>query len=190
MEDSDEDDITNSNKNQELTSTSKKPKSNLEEETSSLSSIIFGKQKLTKAEKRFIRYKKALKLIKVKNMKINCVFLNELTKINNKKLKEDFDKEKALLDGKKFLNMVKFHNKIREIINSTDINEINRYIFQNDFTTYNIKLGNPNKINSNTNITAVEKNNNNDNNINNLNIKKNLNQISPIKNFWKLSFNY
>ena len=122
-------------------------------------------------------------------MKINCVFLNELTKINNKKLKEDFDKEKALLDGKKFLNMVKFHNKIREIINSTDINEINRYIFQNDFTTYNIKLGNPNKINSNTNITAVEKNNNNDNNINNnnLNIKKNLNQISPIINFWKLS---
>ena len=177
MDYSDKDD----NENEKATSTSKQLKSNIKKDLdkkTSLSSFKFGNQKLTKAEKRFIRYKRAFKLIKETNLKISCVFLNELTKFNNKKIKEDFDKEKALLDEKKFLNMVKFHNKIREIINSTDLNEIDRYIFQNDFTTYNIKLDNPNKENSNTNITAVE---------NNINNEKNLNKISPIKNFWKLS---
>ena len=185
------DEFADPNENQEQTSTSKNNKSSNNKEsenktTSSLSPINFGKQKLTRAEKRFIKYKKSLKLIKNINTKINCVFLNELTKFNNKQIKEEYDKEKALLDEKKFLNMVKFYNKIREVVNSTDSNEINKYIFQNDFTTYNIKVDNPNKTNSNNNIITVENNKNNNINDNKVN-KKNANRIPRIKNFWKLS---
>ena len=185
----DDDELTDSNENPEETSSKKEFKSSVykdsQDKTSSkLDSIKFGKQKLTRAEKRFIRYKKAFKLIKDINIKINCVFLNELTKFNNKQIKDEFDKENAVLNEKKFLNMIKFYNKIREVINSTDLNEINKFIFQNDFATYNIKLDNPDKNNSNTNI---ENNKTNNINNNNTNIKKNLNKISPIKNFWKLS---
>ena len=185
------DEFGDPNENQEQTSTSKNNKSSNNKESenktsSSLSPINFGKQKLTRAEKRFIKYKKSLKLIKNINTKINCVFLNELTKFNNKQIKEEYDKEKALLDEKKFLNMVKFYNKIREVVNSTDSNEINKYIFQNDFTTYNIKVENPNKTNSNNNIITVENNKNNNINDNKVN-KKNANRIPRIKNFWKLS---
>ena len=184
----DDDDFTESNENQEITSTSKKDKSfksSIYKESNngtSLSSFIIGKQKLTRAEKRFIKYKKAFKLIKDINIKINCVFLNELTKYNNKLIKDEYDKDMALLKEKKFLNMVKFYNKIREIINSTDINEINKFIFQNDFTNYNIKVDNPNKTKSNKNLAVVEDNKSTKTN-NNLKDEK----ISPIKNFWKIS---
>ena len=188
MEYLDDDYFTESNENQEITSTSKKDKSfksSIYKESNngtSLSSFIIGKQKLTRAEKRFIKYKKAFKLIKDINIKINCVFLNELTKYNNKLIKDEYDKEMALLNEKKFLNMIKFYNKIREIINSTDINEINKFIFQNDFTNYNIKVDNPNKTKSNKNLAVVEDNKSTKTN-NNLKDEK----ISPIKNFWKIS---
>ena len=169
-------------------STTKKVKSSQKKESqksnlfSNFSMGIFGKKKLTKAEKRFKKYKKSIKKLKNIDAKINCIFLNELTKFNNKQLKEEYDKEKAALEQKKFLNMIKFHNKIREIVNGTDLNEINKFIFENDFKTYNIQLENQNKENSN-----AQGDNNNLNNNNNINKKKNLNKIPTIKNFWKLS---
>ena len=168
-------------------STTKKVKSSQKKESqksnlfSNFSMGIFGKKKLTKAEKRLKKYKKSIKKLKNIDAKINCIFLNELTKFNNKQLKEEYDKEKATLEQKKFLNMIKFHNKIREIVNGTDLNEINKFIFENDFKTYNIELENQNKENSN-----AQGDNNNLNN-NNINKKKNLNKIPTIKNFWKLS---
>ena len=168
-------------------STTKKVKSSQKKESqksnlfSNFSMGIFGKKKLTKAEKRFKKYKKSIKKLKNIDAKINCIFLNELTKFNNKQLKEEYDREKAALEQKKFLNMIKFHNKIREIVNGTDLNEINKFIFENDFKTYNIELENQNKENSN-----AQGDNNNLNN-NNINKKKNLNKIPTIKNFWKLS---
>jgi hypothetical protein len=60
----DDDELTDSNENPEETSSKKEFKSSIykdsQDKTSSkLSSIKFGKQKLTRAEKRFIRYKKA-----------------------------------------------------------------------------------------------------------------------------------
>ena len=191
----DDDELTDSNENPEETTTKKEFKSSIykdsQDKTSSkLSSIKFGKQKLTRAEKRFIRYKKAFKLIKDINIKINCVFLNELTKFNNRQIQGEFDKENAVISEKKFLNMIKFYNKIREIVNCTDLNEINKFIFQNDFTTYNIKVDNPDKTNSNIKEENNMTNNINNNTNNNVNNKKNLNKIPPIKNFWKLSFNY
>ena len=189
----DDDDFTDSNENQEQTSTSKKDKSfksSIYKESNSktsLSSFQFGKKKLKRVERRFIKYKKAFKLIKNINIKINCVFLNELTKFNNKLIKDEYDKEMALLNEKKFLNVIKFYNKIREIINSNDINEINKFIFQNDFTTYNIKVDNPNKEKSNKNLISVEDNKTNKANKTNLNNTQKEGKISPIKNFWKLS---
>jgi len=188
----DDDELTDSNENPEETTTKKEFKSSIykdsQDKTSSkLSSIKFGKQKLTRAEKRFKRYKKAFKLIKDINIKINCVFLNELTKFNNRQIQGEFDKENAVISEKKFLNMIKFYNKIREIVNCTDLNEINKFIFQNDFTTYNIKVDNPDKTNSNIKVENNKTNNINNNTNNNVNNKKNLNKIPPIKNFWKLS---
>ena len=165
------------------TSTTNKVKTSTKKESQSRKSKfsldIFKKKKLTRAEKRFKKYKKSIKAKKDINIKINCIYLNELTKFNNNKIKEEYYKEKAILDQKKFLNMVKFYNKIREIVNSTDLNEINKYIFENDFKTYNIELENQNKDNPNTNVKVIENNN--------INKKKNLNKISRIKNFWKLS---
>ena len=140
---------------------------------------ILGKKKLTRAEKRFKKYKKSIMKKKDIDIQINCIYLNELTKFNNKKLKDEYYQEKSELDKKKFLNMIKFHNKIREIVNSTDLNEINNFIFENDFKTYGIQTENKNKENENN----AENNNIN----NNINKKKNSNKISPIKNFWKLS---
>ena len=67
--------------NEEETSkkTSSKNESNKTKEISSTSSSVFlGKQKLTKAEKRFKKYKRAIKLIKNMNTKINCIFLKTL----------------------------------------------------------------------------------------------------------------
>ena len=189
MDPFDDDELSDSN--DEKDTTSKKFKSSIykdsqDKSSSLLSPIKFGKPKLTRAEKRFIKYKRALKKIKNINNKINCIFLNEYTRFNNKQIRDEFYKEKALLDEKKFINMIKFFNKIREIVNSTDANEINKFIFQNDFTTYNIKVDNPNKNTSNNNIINVENNKTGTTN-NNITNKKNLNKIPPIKNFWKLS---
>jgi hypothetical protein len=94
--------------------------------------------------------------------------LNELTKFNNRQIQGEFDKENAVISEKKFLNMIKFYNKIREIVNCTDLNEINKFIFQNDFTTYNIKVDNPDKTNSNksngsTKILSLNNNEENEN---------------------------
>ena len=153
--------------------------------SSSSSFYPFVNLKLTKAQKRYKKYKKSIKLIPNINTKIACVYLNELTKINNQNLNEEYIKEKILIEQKKFNNMLKFYNKIREIVNSTDIKEINKFIFENDFKSYNIELDTPNKAKSNKSIIVVE---NNNNNIINQNInKKNDNKVAPIKNFWKLS---
>ena len=179
--------------NEEETSkkTSSKNESNKTKEISSTSSsVLLGKQKLTKAEKRFKKYKRAIKLIKNMNTKINCIFLNELTKFNNYQIQSEYDREQILIAQKKFFNMVKFHNKIREIVNCTDLNEINKFIYQNDFITYNIQMEeqNQNKTTPEGNIIIVENNNNNKNDTKNIKgNKKKLNKISPIKNFWKLS---
>ena len=149
--------------------------------SSSSSFYPFGNLKLTKAQKRYKKYKKSIKLIPNINTKIACVYLNELTKINNQNLNEEYIKEKILIEQKKFNNMLKFYNKIREIVDSTDIKEINKFIFENDFKSYNIELDTPNKAKSNKSIIVVE---NNNNNIINQNInKKNDNKVAPIKNF-------
>ena len=148
--------------------------------------VLYEKPKLKKAEIRFKKYKRTLKSLKNFDTKMNCIFLNELTKVNNNNIKEEYNKDKASLDEKKFLNMIKFHNKIREIINCTDLNEIDKFIFQKDFETYNIQTEKENKNVANNNVVVVE--NNNQNNMNNkVDNKKKLNKIPPIKNFWKLS---
>ena len=180
-----------SNKNSEKSSTISGKSSAVRESkynriSSKTNPVLFGKPKLTKAEKRYIKYKRVLKSMKNFDTKINCIFLNEFTKLNNNNIKEEYNKEKASLDEKKFLNMIKFHNKIREIINCTDLNEIDKFIFQKDFETYNIQTENDNKNKSNNNVVTVE--NNNQNNTNSkVDNKKKLNKIPPIKNFWKLS---
>ena len=188
MDSSNFNDEWNSSENKntsEKTSTTNKIKTSTKKITSKRNSKfsldIFGKKKLTRAEKRFNKYKKSIRRKKDIDIQINCIYLNELTKFNNKKLTDEYYKEKAELDQKKFLNMIKFYNKIREIVNSTDLNEINNFIFENDFKTYGIQTENQNKENEN----KVENNNININN--NINKKKNSNKISRIKNFWKLS---
>ena len=84
--------------------------------SSSSSFYPFGNLKLTKAQKRYKKYIKSIKLIPNINTKIACVYLNELTKINNQNLNEEYIKEKILIEQKKFNNMLKFYNKINIVI--------------------------------------------------------------------------
>jgi hypothetical protein len=109
----DESNLSENNNTSEKISTTNKIKTSTKRESSERNSKfsldILGKKKLTRAEKRFNKYKKSIRKIKDIDIKINCIYLNDLTKFNNKKLKDDYYKEKAELDKKKFLNMIKFY---------------------------------------------------------------------------------
>jgi hypothetical protein len=120
-----------------------------EETTSSSFSLMFGKQKLTKAQKKYIKYRKSLKLIKNKNIRANIVYLYELTKNNNKELKNKYAIDKSTIGQRKFKYFTDWYNKIREIINSEDINYINNYVFEEDKILY--KLDNKEDNQSKTN---------------------------------------
>ena len=164
-----------------------------EKTTSSSFSLVFGKERLTKAQKKIKKYRKNLKLIKNKNIRTNVIYLYELTKLNNKELKEKYALDKSILGQRKLKIFTEFYNKIREIINSKDLNFINQFIFENDKQSYNIddeedKISKINNNNINNNGKIKSKINNNQNNDNNINkVVKNKNKIIPIKNFWKIA---
>ena len=107
-------------------------------ESSSSTSIMFGKVKLTRAQKKLKKYKKSLRLIKNKNIRTNVVYLYELTKVNNKDLKDKKALDKALIYQKKLDLFVEYHNKIREMIKTSDLNIINKNIIGNDEELYSI----------------------------------------------------
>jgi len=107
-------------------------------ESSSSTSIMFGKVKLTRAQKKLKKYKKSLRLIKNKNIRTNVVYLYELTKVNNKDLKDKKALDKALIYQKKLDLFVEYHNKIREMIKTSDLNKINKNIIGNDEELYSI----------------------------------------------------
>ena len=94
--------------------------------SSSSTSLMFGKVKLTRAQKKLKKYKKSLKSIKNKNIRTNVIYLYELTKVNNRDLKEKYISDKALIYQKKLNLFVEYFNKIREIINTSDLNLINQ----------------------------------------------------------------
>ena len=107
-------------------------------ESSSSTSIMFGKLKLTIAQKKLKKYKKSLRSIKNKNIRTNVVYLYELTKVNNKDLKDKKALDKALIYQKKLDLFVEYHNKIREMIKTSDLNIINKNIIGNDEELYSI----------------------------------------------------
>ena len=107
-------------------------------ESCSSTSIMFGKVKLTRAQKKLKKYKKSLRLIKNKNIRTNVVYLYELTKVNNKDLKDKKALDKALIYQKKLDLFVEYHNKIREMIKTSDLNIINKNIIGNDEELYSI----------------------------------------------------
>ena len=107
-------------------------------ESSSSTSIMFGKVKLTRAQKKLKKYKKSLRSIKNKNIRTNVVYLYELTKVNNKDLKDKKALDKALIYQKKLDLFVEYHNKIREMIKTSDLNIINKNIIGNDEELYSI----------------------------------------------------
>ena len=85
------------------------------------------------------------------------------------------------------------YNNIREIINSKDLNFIEKYIFEDDRKVYKIedeKEKGKKSINENNIIdnNQKEKNaNNNGKKENDKNRIQEINEISPIKKFWKIS---
>ena len=173
-----------------------------ESQTSSSSfSLMFGNQKLTRAQKKYRKYKKSIKLIKNKNIQTKAIFLYELTTKETKEFKQKYYLDKKILGQKKLNYFIECYNKIREIINSKDQDLIDRYIFENDRQAYKIEDEKENILNANdiNNIQNDKKSNiNNETNKNNNNIiqkykktdknKKNeINEISPIKKFWIIS---
>ena len=183
-----------------------------ESQTSSSSfSLMFGNQKLTRAQKKYKKYKKSLKSIKNKNIRTNVIFLYELTIKDNNEFKQKYALDRKALGQKKLNYYIECYNKIREIINSKDQDFIDKYIFENDREAYQIEdekenILNANSINNNIqeekkdNINNIQTKANPNNNINNVqndknnkiksdknNKKEDLNEISPIKKFWKIS---
>ena len=75
----------------------KKIKEEKESESSASTSLMFGKVKLNKIQKKLKKYKKILNSIKNKNIRTNVIYLYELTKINNKDLKDKYFTEKFLI---------------------------------------------------------------------------------------------
>ena len=165
----------------------KESKKSEESITSSSSfSLMFGKQKLTRGQKKYKKYKKSLKKIKNKNIRANVVYFYELTQNDNNEFKQKYEQEKTLLYERKLKIVIECYNKIRELINSTDIDFINKGIFETDMKLYKIEdeqeiksnnpINNPiNEINKNANNNKVVKNN------------KKINEVCPIKKFWKIA---
>ena len=149
----------------------KKGKKENKSESSSSTSIMFGKVKLTRAQKKLKKLKKSLKSIKNKNIRTNVIYLYELTKVNNKDLKDKKALDKALIYQKKLDLFVKYYNKIREMINTSDLNLINQSIIGYDNDLYSIneedknsKISNSKDIKSNKSNDKNESKNENDNN--------------------------
>ena len=148
---------------------SKKSEESITSSSSSFS-VMFGKQKLTKGQKKYKKYKKSLKTIKNKNIRANVVYFYELTQNDNNEFKQKYEQEKTLLYERKLKIVIECYNKIRELINSTDIDFINKGIFETDMKLYKIEdeqeiksnnpINNPiNEINKNVNNNKVVKNN-------------------------------
>ena len=149
----------------------KKGKKENKSESSSSTSIMFGKVKLTRAQKKLKKLKKSLKSIKNKNIRTNVIYLYELTKVNNKDLKDKKALDKALIYQKKLDLFVKYYNKIREMINTSDLNLINQSIIVYDIDLYSIneedknsKISNSKDIKLNKSNDKNESKNENDNN--------------------------
>ena len=134
---------------------------------------MFGKEKLTKAKKKYKKYKKSLKLFKNKNIRANIVYLYELTYSNNREINEKYDSDKKILGQRKLNIFIECYNRIREIINSKDIDFINSHIFEIDQQLYNILDDEEENISKNSKDTNQNKKNTN-NNIINKNINKNI----------------
>ena len=136
----------------------KKIKEEKESESSASTSLMFGKVKLNKIQKKLKKYKKVLKSIKNKNIRTNVIYLYELTKINNKDLKDKYLSDKALIEKKKVNIFLDYYNKIRGIIKSNDLDFVNKSIIECDTKSYNIDEKDSKSI-----------------------------SMKPIKNFWKIS---
>ena len=148
---------------------------------------MFGKQKLTKGQKKYKRYKKSLKTIKNKNIRTNIVYFYELTQRQSNEFKQQYEQDKTLLHEKKLKMVIECYNRIREVINSTDIDFINKSIFENDMKLY--KIEDEKEIISNNSKKDNNPNNMNkdDNKNKKLNKNKKTEEIYPIKKFWKIS---
>ena len=119
----------------------KESKKSEESITSSSSfSLMFGKQKLTRGQKKYKKNKKSLKKIKNKNIRANVVYFYELTQNDNNEFKQKYEQEKTLLYERKLKIVIECYNKIRELINSTDIDFINKGIFETDMKLYKIEM--------------------------------------------------
>ena len=163
-------------------------KEKIESSTSSSTfSLMFGKQKLTKGQKKYKRYKKSLKTIKNKNIRTNIVYFYELTQRQSNEFKQQYEQDKTLLHEKKLKMVIECYNRIREVINSTDIDFINKSIFENDMKLY--KIEDEKEIISNNSKKDNNPNNMNkdDNKNKKLNKNKKTEEIYPIKKFWKIS---
>ena len=108
----------------------KKIQEEKESESSASTSLMFGKVKLNKIQKKIKKYKKVLKSIKNKNIRTNVIYLYELTKINNKDLKDKYLSDKALIEKKKVNIFLDYYNKIRGIIKSNDLDFVNKSIIE------------------------------------------------------------
>ena len=172
--------------------------------SSSSFSLMFGQVKLTKAQKKYKNYKKSLKKIKNKNIRANIIYFYELTQSEDKEFKQKYSLDQILLGEKKIKIFLEFYNKIREIINSTDIDFINQHIFEKDIELYKLdekeekisKKSNEksslNKSNNSKNRKIANKKgenkiNENKNNEENKIEEEKVKEIEPIKHFWKIS---
>ena len=169
--------------------------------SSSSFSLMFGQVKLTKAQKKYKNYKKSLKKIKNKNIRANIIYFYELTQSEDKEFKQKYSLDQILLGEKKIKIFLEFYNKIREIINSTDIDFINQHIFEKDIELYKLdekisKKSNEksslNKSNNSKNKKIANKKgenkiNENKNNEENKIEEEKVKEIGPIKHFWKIS---
>ena len=136
----------------------KKIQEEKESESSASTSLMFGKVKLNKIQKKLKKYKKVLKSIKNKNIRTNVIYLYELIKIINKDLKDKYLSDKALIEKKKVNIFLDYYNKIRGIIKSNDLDFVNKSIIECDTKSYNIDEKDSKSI-----------------------------SMKPIKNFWKIS---
>ena len=143
----------------------KKKKKHKKKSISSSFSLMFGKERLTKEQERFKRYKESLKLIENKNTRANVVYIYELSKFNLQEINLKFNSMKEEFEKKKLNNFLTFYNRIREVINSRDPELINKFVYSTDKQLYNIKEN-------------IDENSNNEG--------KKI-KLLPIKNFWKNS---
>ena len=149
-------------------------------ESSSSTSLMFGKVKLTRAQKRLKKYKKSLKSIKNKNIRTNIIYLYELTKVNNKNLKDKKALDKALIYQKKLDLFVDYYNKIREIINTSDLNLINQNTKGYDEELYSIN--GEDRITKKSIYTEIKSNKSNEKTVNENDNNKEIKSKNSSKN--------